>query len=345
MKIAINSPVWLKIPPEGYGGIEMIVDILAQELTKQGHDVTLFASGDSKSIARLKSIYDKPQGWRIHNCIPEILHSSLVFMSHERFDIIHDHTYCGPLLANFSDIPVLHTLHGDFNEDSKRFYSAFGQKAYFNSISHFQTNDMPAINYVGNVYNAIDVDTYSFNEDKDDFLLYLSRLSPQKGTHLAIKAAIDSENTLIMAGKIDPGEDLRYFKDQVEPLIDDKQITYLGEVDTITKIELMAKAKAFLFPIQWAEPFGLVMVEALSSGTPVIAFRNGSVPEIINDKVGFIADDYNEFLQALDNLDRIKPYDCRKHAVKNFSPEKMVSDYLNLYEKIRSLKNVRSAVL
>lgn len=344
MKIAINSPVWLRIPPEGYGGIEMVVHILAQELTKRGHEVTLFASGDSQTIADLKFVYEKPQGWRMHNCIPELIHSSQVFMTKERFDVIHDHTYCGPLLANFCETPVLHTLHGDFNEDSKRFYTVFGKKAYFNSISNFQIQNMPKINYIGNVYNAIDIDLYSFNDKKEDFLLFLSRLSPQKGSHLAIKAALDTGNKLVMAGKIDPGEDLRYFKDHVEPLIDDKQIVYLGEVDTQTKVDLMAKAKAFLFPIQWAEPFGLVMVEALSSGTPVIALKNGSVPEIITDKVGFIAEDYDSFIQAIGNSGKINPYDCREHAVKNFSPEKMVSDYLMLYEKINSLKNVKSAI-
>lgn len=344
MKIAINSPVWLRIPPDGYGGIEMVVHILAEELAKRGHEVSLFASGDSLTSAKLESIYDKPQGWRIHNSIPEIVHSSLVFMKHEKFDVIHDHTYIGPLLANFTDMPVLHTLHGDFNEDSKRYYSAFGNKAYFNSISHFQVHNKPEINYVGNVYNAIDVDLYSYNDKKDDFLLFLSRLSPQKGSHIAIKAALDTGNKLIMAGKIDPGEDLRYFKDHVEPLIDQKQIIYLGEVDTKTKVDLMARAKAFLFPIQWAEPFGLVMVEALSSGTPVIALRNGSVPEIITDKVGFIADDYESFIQAIDNSDKINSYDCREHVVKNFSPEKMVTDYLKIYEKIHSRKNARSAV-
>lgn len=344
MKIAINSPVWLKIPPDGYGGIEMVVYILAEELTRRGHDVSLFASGDSQTTAKLESVYEAPQGWRMHNCIPEIVHSSRVFMMRERFDVIHDHTYCGPLLANLSDIPVLHTLHGDFNEDSKRFYAALGKKAYFNSISKFQIHNKPEINYIGNVYNAIDVDLYSFEDKKEDFLLYLSRLSPQKGSHIAIRAALDTGNKLIIAGKVDPGEDLRYFKDHVEPLIDQKQIVYLGEVDTATKVELMAKTKAFLFPIQWAEPFGLVMVEALSSGTPVIAYRNGSVPEILNDKVGFIVDNYESFIGAIDNSDKIDPYVCRQHAVQNFAPEKMVTDYLNLYEKIMSIKNVRPAV-
>lgn len=341
MRIAINAPVWLKVPPNGYGGIEMITGILADELAQIGYDVTLFASGDSETYAKLKYTYEKPQGWRMHNCIPELLHSCQAFLKAREFDIIHDHTFCGPPLAYFVKTPVLCTLHGDFNEDSKRYYSAFGEASYFNSISQFQVRDMPQINYVGNVYNAIDVDKYTYSEKKEDFLLFVSRISPQKGTHIAIKAALDTNHKLIIAGKIDPGEDLRYFKDSIEPLIDDKNIVYMGEVNHKKKLELMSKAKAFLFPIQWAEPFGLVMIEALASGTPVIAINNGSVHEVLNEKVGFVVDDYDSFVSSISKIDIIDPKSCREHVVKNFSPKKMVSDYIEIYKKIcNSKKNL-----
>lgn len=345
MKIAINAPVWLKVPPDGYGGIEMITGILADELTRMGHDVTLFASGDSETCAKLKYIYEKPQGWRMHNCIPELLHSCQAFLEAKNFDIIHDHTYCGPPLAYFVETPVLCTLHGDFNEDSKRYYSTFNKAGYFNSISHFQVKEMPQINYVGNVYNTIDINKYIYNEKKEDFLLFVSRISPQKGTHIAIKAALDTNNKLIIAGKIDPGEDLRYFKDSIEPLIDDKNIIYMGEISLKKKLELMSKAKAFLFPIQWAEPFGLVMIEALASGTPVIAMNNGSVPEVLNEKVGFVANDYDSFVSSISKVNTIDPKNCRKHVAKNFSPEKMTADYMEIYERIcNSKKNLIKAL-
>lgn len=335
MRIAINSPIWVRVPPVRYGGIEMIIHILTDELVKMGHDVTVYASGDSIVNAKLKHVYDEPEGNRIHLSIPEMLHGVQAYKEADNYDLIHDHTNCGPVFAGFVKTPVLVTLHGDFNDDTRRFYSNFAFDAYYNSISDYQRQCFPDLNYVGTVYNAINIDEYEFKKNKDDFLLSLSRICFQKGTHLAIEAALKSGNRLMITGKIDSGLDRAYFKEKVEPLIDDENIVYLGETSNDEKKDLLAKAKCLLFPIQWAEPFGLVMVEAMASGTPVIALRNGSVPEVVEDGVtGFIVDDIDGLIESIWKLDQISPNDCRERVVKNFSPEKMAQEYLKLYKMI-----------
>jgi glycosyltransferase involved in cell wall biosynthesis len=335
MKIAINSPVWLRVPPVKYGGIEVVVDILANKLVELGFDVTLYASGDSVTNAKLRYVYDEPQGYRMHASLPELLHGVQVYKEAKNFDLIHDHTLGGPVFSSLVDTPVLVTLHGGFNEETKKYYSNFANDAYYNSISNYQQSCFPELNYVGTVYNAIDFSRYTFKEKKEDFILFLGRICHQKGTHLAIQAALRSNHRIIISGKIDPGEDSKYFEDKVKPLIDDKMVIYVGEASDEKKKELLSNAKCLLFPIQWAEPFGLVMVEALASGTPVIAFKNGSVTEIIEDRqTGFIVDNLEEMVGAIKIVDEIDSRICRQKSEKKFSPEKMASEYVKIYKKI-----------
>jgi len=333
----MNSPVWVRTPPIKYGGIELVVALLVDELVKQGHEVDLFATGDSDTGGELQSVYDLPQA-PIGHSMPDSLHSSQVYQRADEYDIIHDHT--GPIgvaLASVcgSKTPVLSTLHGDFNINAKFFFSHFMNSVHYNPISDFQRDAFPELKYVSTVYNAIDLRKYEYREKKEDFFLFVSRFTETKAPHLAIEAAKTMGERLVMAGKIDPGVDMQYFKTQIEPFVDGDQIQFLGEVEEEQKLELFAQAKAFLFPIQWAEPFGLVMAESIACGTPVVAWRNGAAPEVIqHGQTGYIVDSMREFIEAAGKINEIDPLECRKTAEARFSPDRMARDYAERYETI-----------
>ena len=335
----MNSPVWVRTPPKKYGGIELVVALLVDELVKQGHEVDLFATGDSNTDGELHSVYDLPQT-PIGHSMPDSLHSSQVYQRADEYDIIHDHT--GPIGVAFASIcgsktPVLSTLHGDFNIKAKFFFSHFMNSVHYNPISDFQRDAFPELKYVNTVYNAIDLKKYKYQEKKEDFFLFVSRFTEAKAPHLAIEAAKTMGERLVMAGKIDPGVDMEYFKTQIEPYVDGDQIKFLGEVEEEQKLELFAQAKAFLFPIQWAEPFGLVMAESIACGTPVVAWRNGAAPEVIqHGQTGFIVDSMREFIEAAGKINEIDPKVCRKTAEARFSPDRMAKDYAERYETVLS---------
>jgi len=337
LKIALVAPVWLRVPPVSYGGIEQVVSLLADGLVDRGHDVTLFASGDSVTKAKVEAVYQQPQKDKIGQLLPDVFHVGSAYSKIKRgnFDIVHDHTsFTGVVCGSFLKVPVLATLHGELNSQTIPFYRFFQKAVFYNAISEAQKAGFPTLNYVATVYNAIDVNRFKYSAKKEPFLLALSRISPQKGSHLAVSIAKKSGLPLILAGKVDPG-DKDYFEAKVKPQIDGKQIKFLGEVSHTEKVELLAKAKALIFPIQWSEPFGLVMVEAMASGTPVIALNNGSVPElIVHQKTGYIANSEAEMVAYVQLLDLIKAADCRRHVEENFSPAKMVEGYLNNYYDI-----------
>lgn len=337
LKIALVAPVWLRVPPVSYGGIEQIVSLLADGLVDLGHDVTLFASADSISKAKVKAVYPCPQREKIGQLLPDIFHvgSAYSYIRNHNFDLVHDHTcFSGIVLGSFLKIPVLATLHGEFNSQTIPFYTFFQRAVYFNAISEAQKAGLPTLNYVETVYNAIDVGRFKFSSQKEPFLLALSRVSPQKGTDLAIKVAKKTGLPLIIAGKVDVG-DVPYFESKVKPQIDGEQIKYLGEVSQEEKLNLLAQARALIFPIQWSEPFGLVMLEAMASGTPVIALNRGSVPElVVHGKTGYIADTLEEMANYVGGLATIRPEQCRRHVEEKFAPQKMVQGYLENYYTI-----------
>ncbi len=340
MRIGMVAPIWERVPPEKYGGIELVVYLLVEELVRRGHQVTLFASGDSITSAELVSVYDKAQRHLIGNPVPDLNHVSTAFLRADDFEIIHNHAgYSGVTLANFVKTPVLTTLHGIFTEINIPFFKRFKDAVYYNSISDEQRKGLPELNYIGTVYNAIDISSYQYSAEKKDFFLWLSRVSPLKGTHLAVEIAKKAKINLIMAGKIDPGNDMEYYEEKVKPYIDGEQIKFLGEVSEEEKRRLMKEARAFIFPITWPEPFGLVMIEAMACGTPVIATYLGAVPEVVVDgKTGFIVNHPEEIVEKIKQISAINPADCRKHVEENYSVERMTSDYENLYQKILSIE-------
>ncbi len=343
MRIAQIAPVWERVPPRRYGGIEVVVFHLTDELIKRGHDVTLFATGDSITKARLKSCYDtSPERIHLahHNPMPDLIHIGKAFKHAEQFDIIHNHTgWIGTVLGSLINKPVLDTLHGSFSEDNILFYEAYKDAVFYNSISFGQRRSVPDLNYVGNVYNAIDTDSYQFSREKGDYFIHISRICSDKGTDIAVDVARKAGVKLILAGKIDPGKDTLYYKEKIAPKVDGRQIIYIGEISEDEKRALFRDAMGFIFPLQWAEPFGLVMAEAMACGTPVIAFPLGSVPEIIEDgKTGFVVNSFEQMVEAVNNIECIDPFDCRRRAVEKFSINKMVDEYERLYEKIIQLK-------
>ncbi|TET53622.1 MAG: glycosyltransferase family 4 protein [Actinobacteria bacterium] len=342
MKIAQIAPVWERVPPRRYGGIEAVVHLLTEGLVQRGHDVTLFATGDSKTKAKLVSYYHTPPPRTLYGKpLPDLLHTGQAFKEAANFEIIHSHTgYTGVAFGSFIKTPVLNTLHGIFTDVNYSFYETYAKDIFYSSISLVQRKLGPKdLNYVGNVYNAIDINSYPFSKEKEDYFVYLSRISSNKGSDIAVDVALKAGVKLIIAGKIDPGSDSIYFETKLAPKIDNKQIIFKGEVSESEKRQLFKKAKGFIFSLQWPEPFGLVMIESMATGTPVIAFPFGSVPEIIEDsKTGYIVEDIEQMVEAVKKIDRINPEDCREHVAKEFGVKKMVSEYENIYDKIIQLK-------
>lgn len=336
MRIAEVAPVWERVPPVRYGGIELVVSLLTDELVRRGHKVTLFASGNSITEAELSAVYPSARRADIGAIPIDLLHVSRAFKRADEFDVVHNHSgYSGVALAACVDVPTLTTLHGIFTEQNTPFFEAFANACWYNSISDEQRRGGPPLRYIDTIYNAIDVSAYPFEPDKDDYLVSIGRISPLKGTHIACEMAERAGARLILAGKIDSGADTTYFQDRVAPFLDEDRIAYVGEVSHEEKLRLFARARGFLFPLQWAEPFGLVMVEALACGTPVLSLARGSVPEVVTDGVtGVVAADEDELASRIDEAGDIDAAACRAEAESRFSVGRMTDDYLAAFERI-----------
>ncbi|MGA9380868.1 MAG: glycosyltransferase family 4 protein [Phormidium sp.] len=339
MRIAQVAPLWERVPPPAYGGIELVVSLLTDELVRRGHDVTLFASGDSISLAKIESVH--PRAMRLDPSVKEysvyeMLQLSQVYQRAEEFDIIHSHTGLTALpYAKLVKTPTVHTLHGIFTPDHEKIFIHAKEQPYV-SISHTQKEPRLGLNYVATVYNGIDIDSHKFYPQPDEppYLAFLGRMSPEKGPHHAIAIAKAVGLPLIMAGKVD-AVDVEYFETEIKPHIDGEQIQYTGEANHIQKNRLMGRALATLFPITWREPFGLVMVESMAAGTPVVAMNLGSTSEVIADgKTGFLCNDVAECIEAVKKIETIDRHACREHIANNFSVKQMTNGYEAVYQQI-----------
>lgn len=337
MRIAQVAPPIERVPPPAYGGIENVVSVLTDELVRRGHDVTLYATGDSQSLARLKSVCSQPLRGRdlIWPLALELAHLALVLEESHDYDVVHNHY--GPMLMAFSrsvNAPLLTTIHGPMAPEAEVIWATY--RGYYNTISRASKIGLPDPGYLGVVYNGIDVASFPFRRDKEDFLLCLARISPEKGTHLAIEAAIRAKRRLIIAGKIDR-VDREYWEEKVSPRIDGKQIRFVGEADGPMKRDLYARATCLLHPVTWPEPFGLNLAEAMACGTPVIAMRKGSIPEVVaTGETGFVVDSLDEMVAAVDRVAAIDPSVCRQRVEHLFSTRTMTDGYERLYERIAS---------
>jgi glycosyltransferase involved in cell wall biosynthesis len=336
MRIAQVAPLWEQVPPPAYGGIELVVSLLTEELVRRGHDVTLFASGDSVSEAKLEAIH--PQAMRLDPTIKEYavyeaLHLNNVFQKANTFDIIHSHVgYLVLPYAKLVKTPIVHTLHGPMTPDNRKLFSVAKEQPFV-SISDAQADRSLGLNYVATVHNAIDVSKHKFYPQASEppYLAFLGRFSPEKGPHHAIAIAKQSGYILKMAGKVDPVDE-EYFNAEIKPHIDGEQIQFLGEANHAQKNALLGGAVAMLFPITWQEPFGLVMIESMAAGTPVVAMRMGSTPEVIVDgQTGFLCDTVQECVEAVGKLGQISRLACRQHVESAFGVKRMVDAYESVY--------------
>ena len=335
LRIALLSPVWFPVPPPRYGGIEAVVALLAEALSDAGHEVTVFASGDSQARATISWIYAEAPSERIAELLPELRHVLACYEHASEFDVISDHT--GPFaaaLGELSAVPVLHTVHGPLDGELGEVYEQIARvspRVGLISVSRNQRRPHPSLPWVANCPNAIDPSRFPWNGTRGDYLLFLGRMGREKGCHHAIAVAQATGLPLKIAAKCREPAERAYFAELVEPYLGDG-IEYLGEVGHDEKVELLRSARVTLFPADWEEPFGLVMIESLACGTPVVATRRGAVPEVLEDgRTGIIVDDHSELAAAIPEADRIDPAECRRAVEERFSPRVLLASYLRAF--------------
>ena len=349
LRIAQVGSLWENTPPPKYGGTERVVSLLTEGLVKRGFDVTLFACGSSTTAAKLVSVYPRPlyrDGIAWTNVGYPLLHITEAFDREHEFDIIHVHLnkasdYLAlPLAVRLAQKTVF-TLHFPYpsmsgREDRHKILQKY-KKLNFVSISNSQRQGGENLNWIATVYNGIDMSKYSFSGKPEDYVLWLGKFNPDKGTKEAILAAREAGVVIRVAGAIDTteGPDFVYYRDEVKPMLDGISALTIGEVNDEEKDQLYGHALAFLNPIKWNEPFGLVMAEAMATGTPVIAFPNGAAPELIIDgKTGYLVGDIHEMAARIKMVGTLSRQVCREHIEKKFSSDKMVDGYINVYNTI-----------
>ena len=311
LNVAIVAPPWFSVPPHGYGGVENVCADLVAGLLHRGHRVTLIGAGGDGTAARFVATYDEPPSGRLGEPLPEVLHTAAAARALADLapDVVHDHTLAGPLQARGRAAPTVVTMHGPVAGEPGEYYRQLGRSIDLVAISAAQRRAAPDLPWVGTVHNALDVDTYPFRTDKDDSLLFLGRLHPDKGVHLAIDAARAAGLPIVVAGKCSEPVELAYLESHVRPRLG-PDVTLLGPVDAAQKRALLARSRALLFPILWDEPFGMVMIEAMACGTPVVALRRGSVPEVVVDGItGVVCDSVDQLPAAVHDARRIDPLD------------------------------------
>ncbi len=345
------APPWESVPPARYGGTEAVVHLLTEELVALGHAVTLFASGDSRTSAELR--YACPESLRsatnLQDRMPSLWrHATEAIGLARAYDVVHNHAgeEVMALAALTGGVPMLTTMHCNIAPDRRIIWDAYD--GYYNTISWSQRRVMARLErpqFAGVAYNGIDVASFPFESEKDDYLLFISRIALEKGTHIAIDAARRSGHRLLIAGKVDMA-DYQYFLTAIAPHLDGEQMVFLGEADAVSKRELYRKAKALLMPIVWEEPFGLVMAEAQACGTPVIAFDRGAAREIVTDgETGFVVDTLDKMVEAIGRVHEIDSANCRRAMEARFDKAQLAERYLQLYEDIIGGKRVRSSDL
>ncbi|PIR01994.1 MAG: glycosyl transferase [Candidatus Nealsonbacteria bacterium CG_4_9_14_0_2_um_filter_37_38] len=351
LRIAQIAPLWFSIPPKKYGGIERIVSYLTEELVKRGHDVTLFASGDSKTKAKLFSVCPRSlirAGYNWQDPFWNLENLSEALKRADDFDILHSHLDLWALpFQELTKRPVLHTFHNQLYKASitreserKPTRLEIFEKHKKNTLAIFISESerkLSAVKFPKSfvIYNGIDVSQFKFNPKPKDHFIWIARIDPFKGIENAIRAAEILNVKLLLAGRLDPARK-EYFETKIQPHLS-RKIRYLGELSSEEISDFYGSALACLYPIEWEEPFGLIMVEAMACGTPVIAYRRGSVPEVIEDgKTGFVVENIEEMVKAMKKIDTISRKSCRQRVEKYFTGKKMVDEYEKLYFKIVS---------
>jgi len=332
MRVAIISPIAWRTPPRHYGPWETVASLLTEGLVKEKIDVTLFATGDSLTSAKLRSICQAPyeEDKAIDPKVWECLHISEVMEQADEFDIIHNNYDFLPLTySGLIKTPMVTTIHGFSSPKILPVYQKYNATTHYVSISDADRSS--DLDYIRTVYHGIDISNFPFNENKGDYLLYFGRIHSDKGTWEAIQVAKMAKMKLVIAGLI---QDRRYYEEYVQPYLND-DITYIGCVSPQEKDSVLSNAYALLHAINFNEPFGLSVVEAMACGTPVLAFGKGSMPEIIeNGRNGFIVSNIEEMAQKVKDIENVSRKLCRETVIKRFSQEKMVKEYIEVYKEI-----------
>jgi glycosyltransferase involved in cell wall biosynthesis len=338
MRIAQIAPLFESVPPHGYGGTERVVSYLTERLVELGHEVTLYASADSETGANL--VPCAPQALRLADyrgdpSIPHFVMMEEVFREPERFDVIHNHVdVLGLPFARRTPVPVLTTLHGRL--DMEEIGVLFEEYAdlWMVSISDSQREPWPDAHWIDTVHHGLPRDLYRYHPEPGGYLAFIGRASPEKRLDRAIEIAVRSHRPLKIAVKVDRA-DRQWFREVVEPLLQQPLIEWVGEVDDRAKDDFLGNAAALLFPIDWPEPFGLTMIESLACGTPVIAWHHGSVAEVLeHGRTGFLCDDVGAAVRAVGRLDRLSRRTCREAFEARFTSDRMARDYLGIYERL-----------
>jgi glycosyltransferase involved in cell wall biosynthesis len=342
MKIAQIAPLFESVPPQCYGGTERVVSYLTEELVRQGHQVTLFASGDSKTAAELVPIC--PRSLRLHSVngsehdhvVHHLLQIERVFKDAGQFDIVHSHVdyFAYSVMRRHPEVANVSTLHGRLDLDFLvPLYQEFLETPLV-SISHAQRAPLPWVNWRGTVYHGLPRNLHTYHPDAGKYLAFVGRISPEKRVDAAIEIATRAGMPLKIAAKVDPA-DREYFRTVVEPRLDNAWVEFVGEIGEVEKGDFLGNAAALLFPIDWPEPFGLVMIEAMACGTPVIARPRGSVPEIMVDGVtGYIVEDVDAAVAAVGQLSKLSRAGCRRVFDERFTAERMARDYVSIYRDL-----------
>lgn len=357
MKIAHIAPPWLALPPKDYGGTEIVLYNLVEEQVAQGHDVTLFAPGDARTSARLISFFPRSLiatgvPWQGHLKAYYHLSKAVEYIKHHDFDIVHTHLsssadmYLFPLMAHLAT-PHVMTLHSHFPFDRVQSWAGDADDYYLEWASSVpmvviseqaRTQAMPTLNIVGVVHHGLPmIHSQPVMRHSETFFAWLGRFVPEKGPHLAIEAAKKAGVSLVLAGTIDHHvqESVTYFEQEIKPRLDHQQIKYIGPVDMEQKVDLLSRARGLLNPIRWEEPFGMVMLEAMAVGCPVIAFARGAAPEIIaHRKSGFLVEGVNEMAQYIGRIDELDRVAVRAHVQHHFTVRSMAENYMKVYKKV-----------
>jgi glycosyltransferase involved in cell wall biosynthesis len=343
MRIGIVAPPWVPVPPDGYGGTESVIDRLARGFLSAGHDVLLWTTGDSTCPV--------PKGWVLERSDRQRMGAAVVELHHlihgyEAMvdwgaDVVHDHTLIGPVYARrHPGLPIVTTNHGPFNDELTTLYRAVTDQVALVAISHDQAarGIRAGLPIDAVIHHGIELDRYcpgdGTGDDRGDYHLFLGRMAPEKGARRAALAAREAGVRLLLAAKMQEPLERSFFAEQVQPLLDDR-IEYVGEVGIERKLELLRGARSLVNPIRWPEPFGLVMIEALACATPVLAFREGAAPEIVDHgTTGYLCDDLEDITQRLVDVERLDRAACREAAERRFSIQRMVDDHLALFERV-----------
>ncbi len=342
LRVAMLAPPWIPVPAPGYGGIEAVVEVLCDRLVANGHDVTLFAAPGSRSPAKVRELLARPFPEAMGRSLYEADHVARAFAEIDRathagrpFDVVHDHSGFSALaMADRLRTPMVHTVHGEFTDEVRAFYAHHAHKALVVALSASQRAlGTPELAAAPIIPNPIDLRRWPLVPVKNGYLLWIGRVEAIKGPHRAIEAATRAGQRIILAGPVQPGQE-RYFEETIAPRVDDDRVFYVGEVTGREKVELFAHAAALLMPIRWDEPFGLVMIEALACGTPVIAFPEGAANEVVFDgRNGFLVDNEDDMAGAIANLGLLDPATCRASVATRYDADRITLAYERLYHR------------